>query len=236
MSERTEFGAALRRERERRGIDLETVADSTKIGLALLAGLERGDLSRWPSGIFRRAFIRAYASAIGLPPDDVAARLELVLPDRSENGVVSVPPFERTPSPADPLRLTLASAPRQTTRAWLMRGAAVAVDVATVAACGFAVSWASHQPVELVTLVVGGVYFVTGTLLFESSPAVWALRRLQRARPASVVRDADSVTPWAGEDVEPRRTDAPAARAGHRDRRPGRPERRRVPRSAQRSQ
>ena len=33
--------------------------------------MERDDVSQWPSGIFRRAFIRAYAAAIGLDPDDV---------------------------------------------------------------------------------------------------------------------------------------------------------------------
>ena len=59
------FGARLRRERERRRISIKSIAESTNIRAALFEQLERGDASKWPSGIFRRSFIRAYASAIG---------------------------------------------------------------------------------------------------------------------------------------------------------------------------
>ena len=65
------FGARLRQRRERQQIALITIADQTKITLSLLAALERDDVSHWPAGIFRRAFIRAYAHAIGLEPDVV---------------------------------------------------------------------------------------------------------------------------------------------------------------------
>ncbi len=59
------FGSRLRYERERRQIALKSIAESTKIGITLLEGLERDDVSRWPSGIFRKSFIRSYAEAIG---------------------------------------------------------------------------------------------------------------------------------------------------------------------------
>jgi hypothetical protein len=65
------FGAELRLRREQRQIPLTTIAEQTKIKLTLLEALERDDVSRWPSGIFRRAFVRAYAQAIGLDPDVV---------------------------------------------------------------------------------------------------------------------------------------------------------------------
>ena len=65
------FGARLRYERERRQIALRSIAEQTKIGVPLLEGLERDDASRWPSGIFRKSFIRAYADAIGLDPEPV---------------------------------------------------------------------------------------------------------------------------------------------------------------------
>jgi len=67
------FGARLRQRREAQGIALETIASETKIKLSLLEGLERDDVSRWPGGLFRRAFVRAYAQLIGLDPD-VAVR------------------------------------------------------------------------------------------------------------------------------------------------------------------
>ena len=40
--------------RERRGITLEAIAETTKIALPLLESLERSDVSHWPKGIFRR--------------------------------------------------------------------------------------------------------------------------------------------------------------------------------------
>jgi transcriptional regulator with XRE-family HTH domain len=71
MSERDTFGPRLRRERERRGISLETIATVTRVGTALWEGLEQNDFSRWPSGIFARAFVRDYAVAVGLEADEV---------------------------------------------------------------------------------------------------------------------------------------------------------------------
>jgi cytoskeletal protein RodZ len=80
MTDPRSFGAWLQRERERRGITLRSIADRTKIGAALLQGLERGDLSRWPGGIYRRAFVRGYAEAVGLDADLVLANFECVFP------------------------------------------------------------------------------------------------------------------------------------------------------------
>ena len=71
MSDRETVGPRLRADRERRGISLETIASVTKVGSDLWEGLERNDFSRWPSGIFARAFVRDYARAIGLDADEV---------------------------------------------------------------------------------------------------------------------------------------------------------------------
>jgi transcriptional regulator with XRE-family HTH domain len=78
------FGARLRERREQQQISLSTIAEQTKIKLSLLEALERGDVSHWPSGIFRRAFIRAYAHAIGLEPDIVVREFLELYPDPAE--------------------------------------------------------------------------------------------------------------------------------------------------------
>jgi transcriptional regulator with XRE-family HTH domain len=85
------FGGRLRQQREAQKIALVTIADETKIKLSLLEALERDDVSRWPSGIFRRAYIRAYAHAIGLSPDDVVREFLEAHPE---------PPEVRTADPA----------------------------------------------------------------------------------------------------------------------------------------
>lgn len=75
------FGARLRQQRERQQIALTSIAEQTKIGLSLLEGLERDDVGRWPTGIYRRSFIRSYAQAIGLDPDVVARDFLELYPD-----------------------------------------------------------------------------------------------------------------------------------------------------------
>src|SRR5215471_8152874 len=81
MEPKGTFGPRLRQERERRQISVTSIASNTKISRSLLEALERDDVTRWPSGIFRRAFVRSYASAIGMNPDDVWKEFSERFPD-----------------------------------------------------------------------------------------------------------------------------------------------------------
>jgi len=69
MSGSEAFGPNLRRIRLQKGVSLKQLADSTKVAETLWAGLERNDFSRWPNGIFARAYVREYAKAIGVDPE-----------------------------------------------------------------------------------------------------------------------------------------------------------------------
>ena len=97
------FGARVRRHREARDISLKTIADQTKIKLSLLEGLERDDISHWPAGIFRKAYVRAYAHAIGLDPDGIVREFLLAHPE-------PVPVIETTPAPPPRFRGLVGSA------------------------------------------------------------------------------------------------------------------------------
>jgi transcriptional regulator with XRE-family HTH domain len=100
VSEREEFGPALRRERERRGITLQEIAAQTKIGASLFAGLERNDVSRWPTGIYRRAFLRAYAKVVGLDGERLVEEFRRLFPeDGDEAGRSQARP--EAPAPPD---------------------------------------------------------------------------------------------------------------------------------------
>ena len=68
-----DFGATLRNARERRGLTLRVIADTTKISVRALEALERNDIARLPAGIFSRAFVRAYAGEVGLDPEQTIA-------------------------------------------------------------------------------------------------------------------------------------------------------------------
>lgn len=88
------FGARLRRERERRQIGLADIAAKTKIKASLFEALERDDASQWPSGIFRRSFMRAYATVVGLDADATVREFLERFPDPA----APVEPPPATPS------------------------------------------------------------------------------------------------------------------------------------------
>jgi transcriptional regulator with XRE-family HTH domain len=78
------FGGRLRQQRERQDVSLTAIAAETKIKVSLLEALERDDLSHWPQRIYRRAYVRAYARAIGLDPETVVREFIELYPDPVE--------------------------------------------------------------------------------------------------------------------------------------------------------
>lgn len=86
-----EFGSRLRAAREAHGVSLREVAAATKISISALEGLERNDFTRIPGGIFRRAFIRAYALQVGLDPETTVKEF-LVEIERVERDNAKVTP------------------------------------------------------------------------------------------------------------------------------------------------
>jgi len=91
------FGTRLRQHREQRQVSLDDISAKTKIKVALLEGLEGDDLSRWPQGIFRRAYIRAYAQAIGLEPDTVLQQFLALYPEPPEELPLVAPESPKRP-------------------------------------------------------------------------------------------------------------------------------------------
>ena len=64
------YGSTLREARKERGVSLKQISSATKISVAALEALEKGDLEELPGGIFTRSFVRSYASEVGLDPDE----------------------------------------------------------------------------------------------------------------------------------------------------------------------
>ena len=63
-------GERLRAAREARQASLREIAATTKISVSALEALEQSDLSSLPGGIFTRAFVRSYATEVGLDPEE----------------------------------------------------------------------------------------------------------------------------------------------------------------------
>jgi transcriptional regulator with XRE-family HTH domain len=127
VSSQRAFGDRLRLAREEKGLSLEAIAQSTKIGASLLASLERGDCSRWPGGVYSRAYVRSYAQAVGLDPkslsDEFCEQFPTVAwpdgpPAHAADGTASdgqQNPLDLTQYdlPDEPLRLTLDPMPSE---------------------------------------------------------------------------------------------------------------------------
>jgi hypothetical protein len=166
MTEPTTLGADLRRERESRGLALKSISENTKLSIALLEGLEADDISRWPGGIFRRAFVRAYAQCVGLDANDVIRRFEKQFPPE---GAQAPDPAQLLSAPGRPTvvrqfpQRSVASTPILSSRARVF-GTAADLTVAVVfafasAAAGSRLLW----PVLLIACYYGLGVLITGT-------------------------------------------------------------------------
>jgi cytoskeleton protein RodZ len=102
-----DFGSRLRDARERRGLSLRHIANTTKITVAALDALERNDISRLPGGIFTRAFVRSFAVEVGLDPDEAIRDFIAQFPDETVTGRLQTRQADESGhhgSPADPGR------------------------------------------------------------------------------------------------------------------------------------
>jgi cytoskeletal protein RodZ len=68
------FGRWLLRERELRGLAREEVAHATKLAPGVIEALESGDGARMPPRAYVVGYLRSYASAVGLDPDETVLR------------------------------------------------------------------------------------------------------------------------------------------------------------------
>lgn len=79
------FGGHLRQQREMRGVSLDEIVATTKIGRRLLIALEEEQFDLLPGGIFNRSYVRAYARCIGMDEEEAVAEYlkaaKEVLPD-----------------------------------------------------------------------------------------------------------------------------------------------------------
>jgi len=182
MIERIEFGQRLRRERERRGVRLETIAQSTKIKVSLLDALERGDVSHWPSGIFGRGFLRAYLTAIHLPTEPLVAEFQsLGLSSIAAGG---------TRGEKEALRLTL-EPDSEPLPPLAKRMIAVVAETSAALAAAALVSRLTGASVWIAATAALSIYSAAATLWFGRSPALWlANRRADRTDFGVVAIDA----------------------------------------------
>ena len=182
MDDTTTLGAYLRAERERRDLTLRTISESTRSRCRCSRG-SNPTTSRVGQAAFSGAhFVRTYAEAVGLDPDDVFRRFE-----RQYKPASARPGYRRREAhpPAEIVALAQASggyrgwsgAPSNRAR---YLGTAADLTVALVLAFGSAAAGSRLLwPVLLIA-----AYYAAGVLLTGTSPMVALLG--ETGRPASV--------------------------------------------------
>ena len=83
--------AELRKNRMAQGLSLTEISRRTRIGVTHLRHIEEGNFKSLPPGFYARAFVRAYAEAIGMDADIVLGELSDSLPASAHAAMLDFP-------------------------------------------------------------------------------------------------------------------------------------------------
>ena len=84
-------GATLRAARERAGLSLRQIADTTKLSVHALTALEQDRIQQLPGGIYRRAIVRSFAREVGLDAEKMVRQFLEQFPDEAPVAVLARP-------------------------------------------------------------------------------------------------------------------------------------------------
>ena len=91
-----EIGAKLKEAREAKNISLDTLQETTKIQKRYLIAIEQGNLHILPGKFYARAFIKEYAVAVGLDPDEILAGHKDEIPESKVEDDIPYTRMQRT--------------------------------------------------------------------------------------------------------------------------------------------
>jgi hypothetical protein len=178
-SDRRIFGERLKRQRERRGITLAEIAKTTKVAASLFEGLETGDCSRWPAGLYARGYVRAYAEAVGLNPQEIVEEFAATFPAGARTDRPDNLPVEQPARVAGTLRLSLEEPAISPTRVAKRVGLAAADLV-----IGFLIAAVTHVGLGAglwPTVSVALAYYAFGRIVSDDPLLYWMYLRVRTA-------------------------------------------------------
>src|SRR5690625_7041564 len=79
-----EIGVRLKEAREAKNLSLESLQETTKIQKRYLVAIEQGDFHVLPGKFYARAFIKEYALAVGLNPDELLEEYKSEIPSTED--------------------------------------------------------------------------------------------------------------------------------------------------------
>ena len=191
-----EFCLALKATRERKGITLTEIANSTKIPAFMFAALERNDLRRWPKGLFRRSFFRDYARMIGLDPGEACAEFVRLFPDGSGAEIAKAAGAADHTEQESSLRLAFDTTWHGPRAHVLSRLLALLIDALTVTLVAAAFAWVRDMDRPTAIAIFALAYFSLATAVFGETPATWVLARRRAIIDAMTQGQAAVATAW----------------------------------------
>jgi cytoskeleton protein RodZ len=135
----TSIGDTLRRERQKRNLQLDQVSRELKISTRFLEAIEEERFDRLPGGVFAKSFVRQYARMLDIDEEEAAAEVQRTLAPSS------LPQFTET-APKVAVAPTVEFAPRVdsissrpfASGSWLP---ALALVVAVMLGCSLVYGW-----------------------------------------------------------------------------------------------
>jgi cytoskeleton protein RodZ len=125
-TDRANFGAELRREREMRNISVREISDTTKISTRFLTAIESGDYAALPAPVFTRGFIREYAGYLGLDGEEMVDRYMAIIGRQEQRQEIEEAEMRERVSGAFP------GLPAGGTMKWVLAGLATLVVLMVV--------------------------------------------------------------------------------------------------------
>jgi cytoskeleton protein RodZ len=176
------FGDKLRREREMRGVSIEEISESTKIGSRSLRALEEDDFDKLPGGIFNKGFVRAYARFLGLDQERIVADFETAWKEyKASKGL-----------PDDEQQLPIIEEKVETPKSGLARAIVLLSIIAAIAGGWYAVKYRRTTPATYhreLEPVVPSPSAVNPAPVNTSSPAVPASTAIAGAQAPNATSD-----------------------------------------------
>ncbi|GAB3794969.1 RodZ domain-containing protein [Virgibacillus kimchii] len=91
-----EIGERLKEARKEKNISLESLQETTKIQKRYLVAIEEGNLQVLPGKFYARAFIKEYANAVGLDPNELLEEYKEEVPKTEDESEVQYSRMQRT--------------------------------------------------------------------------------------------------------------------------------------------
>jgi transcriptional regulator with XRE-family HTH domain len=101
----SDLGQLLKKARTQKGITLDELQELTKIRKRYLEAIEDGNYKVLPGNFYVRAFIKSYAEAVGLQPDEVLRLYRSAIPETNPEPTIE-PKRRRTKLPGNSDKLS----------------------------------------------------------------------------------------------------------------------------------